>query len=158
MENLDKAPGANPKMIEINGSKTLDIEALGTVARYCTLTTKALVYVSVEANGRPFTDLFGERVWFKIGARQAFMVGLGAGGVAGANDLNYTMLIDLARYALIFIASWKVVSNPEVISPKVLKALQTSGSHKAYLRRLHPALQGSRRLRHVYAGLCFPAV
>jgi len=113
-------------------------EAPGTVARYSTLTTKVLVYVIEGATGRPFTDLFGEKVWSKIGARQAFMVGLGADGVAGAYGLNYSMLEDLARYALIFTPSWKAVSKTEVISPKVLKALQTSGSHEAYLAGDYP--------------------
>jgi len=114
-------------------SKPLPGETPGTVARYSTLTTKVLVYVIEGATGQPFADLFGERVWSKIGARQAFMVGLGADGVAGAYGLNYTMLEDLARYALIFTPSWKVVSKTQIVSPRVLKALQTSGSHEAYL-------------------------
>jgi len=114
-------------------AKPLAGEAPGKVARYSTLTTKVLVYVIEGATGRSFTDLFGEKVWSKIGARQAFMVGLGADGVAGAYGLNYTMLEDLARYALIFTPSRKVVSKTEIVSPRVLKALQTSGNHEAYM-------------------------
>lgn len=108
-------------------------EEPGKVARYSTLTTKVLVYVIEGASGRSFTELFGEKVWSKIGARQAFMVGLGADGVAGAYGLNYTMLEDLARYALIYTPSWNVVSKTPVVSPKVLKALQTSGNRDAYM-------------------------
>ena len=119
-------------------AKPLPGEEPGDAARYSTLTTKVLVYVIEGASSRPFTDLFGEKVWSKIGARQAFMVGLGADGVAGAYGLNYTTLEDLARYALIFTPSWKAVSKTEVVSPKVLKALQTSGSHEAYLAGDYP--------------------
>lgn len=114
-------------------AKPLAGEAPGKVARYSTLTTKVLVYVIEGASGRSFTDLFGEKVWSKIGARQAFMVGLGADGVAGAYGLNYTMLEDLARYALIYTPSWNMVSKTQIVSPKVLKALQTSGNHDAYM-------------------------
>jgi len=114
-------------------AKPLDGEDPGKVARYSTLTTKVLVYVIEGAAGRSFTDLFGEKVWSKIGARQPFMVGMGADGVAGAYGLGYTMLEDLARYALIFTPSWSVVSKSPVVSPEVMKALQTSGNHEAYM-------------------------
>ena len=115
----------------LRDAKPLPGEAPGKVARHSTLTTKVLVYVIEGATGRSFTDLFGEKVWSKIGARQAFMVGLGADGVAGAYGLNYSTLEDLARYALIYTPSWSVVSKSPIISPKVLKALQTSGNHEA---------------------------
>ncbi len=117
----------------LRDAKPLVGEDPGKVARYSTLTTKVLVYVIEGASGRSFTDLLGEKVWSKIGARQAFMVGLGADGVAGAYGLNYTILEDLARYALIYTPSWKVVSKSPVVSPEVLKALQTSGNHEAYM-------------------------
>lgn len=114
-------------------AKPLPGEAPGKAARYSTLTTKVLVYVIEGASGRSFTDLFGEKVWSKIGARQALMIGLGADGVAGAYGLNHTMQEDLARYALLYTPSWKVVSRTPVISSSVLKAMQTSGNHEAYM-------------------------
>jgi len=119
-------------------AKPLPGEEPGDAARYSTLTTKVLVYVIEGASGRSFTDLFGEKVWSKIGARQSFMIGLGADGVAGGYGLIFTMLEDLARYALVFTPSWKAVSKTEVVSPKVLKVLQTSGSHEAYLAGDYP--------------------
>ena len=115
-------------------SRPLPDEPPGTVTRYSTLTTKVLTYVIEGASGRSFTDLFRERVWSRIGARSDFMVALGADGVAAAYGLNYTSLEDLARYALIFTPSWKVVSNTELVSPGVLKAMQTSGSHDAFMK------------------------
>jgi len=117
----------------LRDSKPIPGETPGKVARYSTLTTKVLVYVIEGASGQSFTELFGEKVWSKIGARQSFMVGLGADGVAGAYGLNYSMLEDLARYALIYTPSWSMVSKTPVVSPRVLKALQTSGNHEAYL-------------------------
>ena len=117
----------------LRASQPLAGEPPGTVSRYSTLSTKVLTYVIEGATGRPFTDLFGEKVWSKIGARQALMVGLGADGVAGAYGLGVSSLEDLARYALIYTPSWSVVSKTPVVSPEVLKALQTSGNHEAYL-------------------------
>jgi len=115
-------------------SKALPGEAPGTVTRYSTLTTKVLTDVIEGATGLSFTEVFGDRVWSKIGARQDFMVGLGSDGVASAYGLNYTMLEDLARYALIFTSSCTVVSDSEVVSPEVLKAMQSSGSHDAFMK------------------------
>ncbi len=117
----------------LRAAEPLAGEDPGKVARYSTLTTKVLVYVIEGAAGRSFTDLFWERVWSKIGARQAFMMGMGADGVASAYGLGYTMLEDLARYALIYTPSWRVVSETPVVSPEVLNALQTSGDHEAYI-------------------------
>lgn len=108
-------------------------EAPGMPSRYSTLTTKVLVYVIEGATGRSFIDLFGEKVWSKIGARQPFMVGLGPDGVAGAYGMGFSTLEDLARYALIYTPSWNVVSKTEIVSPGVLKDLQTSGNHDAYM-------------------------
>ena len=107
-------------------------EAPGMPSRYSTLTTKVLVYVIEGASGRTFTDMFAEKVWSKIGARQSFMVGLGPDGVAGAYGLGYSTLEDLARYALIYTPSWKKVSKTQIVAPAVLKALQTSGDSQAY--------------------------
>ncbi|MFO1114201.1 MAG: serine hydrolase domain-containing protein [Beijerinckiaceae bacterium] len=117
----------------LRAAKPIAGEAPGMPSRYSTLTTKVLVYVIEGATSRSFTDLYGEKVWSKIGARQPFMVGVGPDGVAGAYGLGYSTLEDLARYALVFTPSWKAVSKSEVVSPRVLKALQTSGDHKAYL-------------------------
>lgn len=114
-------------------SKPLTGETPGKVVRYSTLTTKVLTYVIEGATGYSFIDLFGEKVWSKIGARNSLMIGLGADGVASAYGINYSILEDLARYALIYTPSWNVVSKTPIVSPEVLKTLQTSGNHDAYM-------------------------
>lgn len=108
-------------------------EEPGMPSRYSTLTTKVLVYVIEGATGRAFMDIFEDRVWSKIGARQPFMVGLGPDGITGAYGLGFSTIEDLARYGLIYTPSWTAVSKTEVVSPAVLKALQTSGDHAAYM-------------------------
>lgn len=114
-------------------SKPLAGETPGKVARYSTLTTKVLTYVIEGATGHSFIDQFGEKVWSKIGARNSLMVALGADGVASAYGINYSILEDLARYALIYTPSWKAVSKTSIVSPEVLKALQTGGNHDAFM-------------------------
>lgn len=116
----------------LRSAKRIAGEVPGKAARYSSLTTQVLVYAVEGASGRPFTDLFGEKVWSKIGARQPFQVGMGSDGVAGAFGMAFTTLEDLARYGLVYTPSWKVVSKTEVVSPKVLKALQTSGNPEVY--------------------------
>ena len=130
---VPNADGAIESSVDVlREAKPLPGEAPGEVARYSTLTTKVLTYVIESATNRSFTDLFGEKVWSKIGARQAFMVGMGSDGVAAAYGLNFTTLGDFARYALIYTPSWKVVSKTQIVSPKVLKALQTLSSREAF--------------------------
>ena len=114
-------------------AKPIPGERPGSPSRYSTLTTKVLVLVIEGATGQPFIDLFGEKVWSKIGARQPFMVGLGPDGVAGAYGMGFATIEDLARYGLTFTPSWSAVAKVPVVSPRVLRALQTSGSHEAYM-------------------------
>lgn len=117
----------------LRDAKPIPGEVPGMPSRYSTLTTKVLVYVIEGATGRSFIDLFGEKVWSKIGARQAFMVGVDPDGVAGAYGMGFSALEDLARYGLIYTPSWNVVSATRIVSPDVLKALQTSGDNAAYM-------------------------
>jgi len=116
----------------LRDAKPLAGEVPGQYARYSSLITKTLVWVIEGATGGSFIDLFNERVWSKIGARNSFMTGMGNDGSAGAYGLNISLLEDLARYALIFTPSRTVVSDTEIVSPGVLKTMQTSGSRQAY--------------------------
>jgi len=119
---------------ELRDAKPLAGEVPGQYARYSSLITKTLVWVIEGATGGSFIDLFNERVWSKIGACNSFMSCMGSDGSAGAYGLNISLLEDLARYALIFTPSWKVVSDTEVVPPAVLKTMQTSGSKEAYAK------------------------
>ncbi|TDQ19300.1 CubicO group peptidase (beta-lactamase class C family) [Algoriphagus boseongensis] len=118
----------------LRDAKPLPGEVPGEYARYSSLITKVLVWVIEEATGHSFIDNFNERIWSKIGVRNSFIVPMGSDGSAGAYGLNISLLEDLARFSLIFTPSWKVVSESQVISPQVLKTMQTSGSKEAYLK------------------------
>jgi len=43
-------------------------------------------------------------------------------------------LYDLARFALIHTPSWRIVSKEQIVTSEILKTLQTSGSHEAYVK------------------------
>jgi CubicO group peptidase (beta-lactamase class C family) len=107
-------------------------EEPGMASRYSSVVTRVLVDVIENATNRTFTSLFEERIWSKIGARSPAAINLTPEGVAIGYGLINSRLDDLARYALVFTPSWNVVSGEQVISPEVLRKMQTSGNREAY--------------------------
>lgn len=116
----------------LKGAKPLKGEKPGEIARYSSLATKVGVYIIEHATKRPFTELFEERVWSKIGARDSMGIIVSSDGSANPYGIVFSRLDDFARYALIYTPSWKVVSDQQIVTPAILKTLQTSGSPIAY--------------------------
>lgn len=107
-------------------------ERPGEVARYSSTTTKVLGAAIEGITGKTFTDYAEERIWSKIGARAPLEVNLTPSGVPIAYGLINSTLPDMARYGLLFTPSWHVVSDERVISPQVLRRLQTAGNPEAW--------------------------
>jgi hypothetical protein len=82
--------------------------------------------------GKPWIDIFHERVWSKVGARNPIMFNLTPEGTAVAHGLVATTLQDFARFALLFTPSWDRAAHERVVSPEVLKRIQTAGNSAAY--------------------------
>jgi CubicO group peptidase (beta-lactamase class C family) len=129
------APGATKVehwMDVLLDAKKIDGEAQGTHMRYCSATTTVLTYMAEKIENKPWIDIFHERVWSKVSARNGLMFNLTPEGTAVAHGLVAATLQDFARFALLFTPSWSSAAHERVVSPDVLKRIQTAGNSAAY--------------------------
>ena len=115
-------------------AKPIDGEGQGTVMRYCSATTTVLVHMAELIENKPWIDIFHERVWSKVAARDRRMVNLTPEGTAVAHGLVATTLQDFARFAMLFTPSWQQVADEQVVPAKVLERIQTAGNSAGYKR------------------------
>jgi len=129
------APGATQVehwMDVLVGAENIEGEEQGTHMRYCSATTTVLTYMAELIEKKPWIDIFHERVWSKVGARDRIMFNLTPEGTAVAHGLVATTLRDFARFAMLFTPSWHHVAHEQVVPPEVLKRIQTAGNSAAY--------------------------
>jgi CubicO group peptidase (beta-lactamase class C family) len=131
------APGATKVehwLDVVKEAKKIDGEDQGTVMRYCSATTTVLVHMAEMIENKPWIDIFHERVWSKVAARDRIMFNLTPEGTAVAHGLVATTLQDFARFAMLFTPSWQHVADEQVVSDQVLERIQTAGNSAAYKR------------------------
>jgi CubicO group peptidase (beta-lactamase class C family) len=75
--------------------------AHGGAFRYQSILTDVLAWVAAEATGVRFADLFGDRLWSRIGAERDAEVIVDAAGFPAAEGGFCTTLRDLARFGLL---------------------------------------------------------
>ena len=125
------APGATKVehwLDVLKDAQTIEGEEQGPHMRYCSATTTVLNYMAEKIENKPWIDIFQERVWSKVRAGGPIMFCLTPEGTAVAHGLVATTLRDFARFAMLFTPSWHHVAQEQVVSPAVLKRLQTGGN------------------------------
>jgi CubicO group peptidase (beta-lactamase class C family) len=113
-------------------AESIDGETPGTRMRYASATTTVLNHLVERLLNEPWTEVFAERVWSKLGARGPALFGLTPEGTAVAHGLVSTTLEDFSRYAIAFTPSWDKATNERIVSDEVLRRLQTGGDPAAY--------------------------
>ena len=129
------APGATQVehwLDVLKEAKNIEGEEQGTHMRYCSATTTVLNYMAEKIENKPWIDIFHELVWAKVGADNPIMFHLTPEGTAVAHGLVATTLRDFARFAMLFTPSWHHAAHEQVVSPEVLKRIQTGGNSAAY--------------------------
>jgi CubicO group peptidase (beta-lactamase class C family) len=129
------APGATKVehwLDVVKEAKKIDGEGQGEQMRYCSATTTVLVHIAELIENKPWIDIFCERVWSKVGARDRIMFNLTPEGTAVAHGLVASTLQDFARFAMLFTPSWQQVADQQVVSAQVLERIQTAGNSAAY--------------------------
>jgi CubicO group peptidase (beta-lactamase class C family) len=129
------APGATKVehwLEVVKEAKKIDGEDQGEQMRYCSATTTVLVHIAELIENKPWIDIFCERVWSKVGARDRIMFNLTPEGTAVAHGLVASTLQDFARFAMLFTPSWQQVADQQVVSAQVLERIQTAGNSAAY--------------------------
>ena len=132
--DVPNADGVKEDETEVlRGAVQLDDEPAGTKARYSSVITKVLCEVIETVTGKTYTQVVEDRIWSKIGARSPLTINISPGGLAIGYGMLHSTLEDLARYALIFTPSWGRVAAEPVVSPDVLRKMQTASSKEAYI-------------------------
>ncbi|WP_204113424.1 serine hydrolase domain-containing protein [Shimia biformata] len=113
-------------------AEKIEGEAPGDVFRYSSAVTQVSVLAAEMLDDMTWADVFQERVWSKVGARQDMMHHLMPDGTAVAHGLISTTLEDFARFGMIFTPSWDKTAHERIVSDEVLKRLQNSGDREAF--------------------------
>ena len=111
----------------VKDAKKLD-EAPGTKMRYSSMATMIPTVIAEKIENKTWSDIFEQRVWSKLGARDSALINLTPDGVALPVRLISSSPQDFARYAMQFTPSWDKAANEQVVTQDILKRLQTGGS------------------------------
>ncbi len=135
-------------------ARPLPGERQGEVMRYSSANTTILNHMAERVENKPWTDIFADRVWSKLGVRGPVLINLTPDGTAVAHGLVATTLRDMARYALQFTPSWNAAAAGQVVSPAVLRRIQEGGDPAAYAKgatfRSHREYFGEDPLKNTY--------
>jgi len=127
-------PGKNVTenwMDVVKDVKKLD-ESPGTRMRYSSMATMIPVLIAEKVENKTWSDMFEQRVWSKLGARDSALINLSPDGLALPLGFISSSLQDFARYAMQFTPSWDKAANEQVVTQDILKRLQNGGSPDAF--------------------------
>jgi len=108
-------------------------EKPGERFRYSSAVTQIFVVIAERIENKTWAKLFEDRVWGKMTARRAMLHHLTPDGTSVAHGLISTTLEDFGRFGMLFTPSWEQAAVAPVVSPEVLKRLQTAGSRDAFV-------------------------
>ncbi|EGQ9287871.1 serine hydrolase [Vibrio parahaemolyticus] len=126
-------PAPNKENIEnwldvIKQAEKIEGEKPGEVNRYSSATTMVLNYMVELIENKPWTDVFEERVWSKLGAQKGIQFNLAPDGTAVAHGLVSTTLEDMAKYGVLYTPSWNKVAYEQVVKPEHLSIMYREGN------------------------------
>ena len=116
----------------LGGAEKIEGEEPGEVFRYSSAVTEIFVLAAEKIDNMTWSELFQQRVWGKVGARQDFQHHLMPDGTAVSHGLISTTLEDFGRFGMVFTPSWDKTAHEEIVSASLLERLQTSGNVEAF--------------------------
>jgi len=118
----------------LKGAEKIEGEAPGDRFRYSSAVTQIFVVIAERLENKTWATIFEERVWGNMTARLSMQHHLTPDGTSVAHGLLSTTAEDFARFGMLFTPSWDKAAVKPVVSPEVLRRLQTAGSPEAYRR------------------------
>jgi len=113
-------------------AEKIEGENPGERFRYSSAVTQVFVLAAEKIENMSWAELFQIRVWGKMSGRAPMLHNLTPDGTSVAHGLLSTTLEDFARFGMLFTPSWQKAAIEPVVSPQVLKRLQTAGSPEAF--------------------------
>jgi len=104
-----------------------------TVFEYNSINTFVLELIVDQVTGRTLNEVFGDRVWRRIGAQNDAFVGVTKYGYGNGWGFVNSTLRDMGRFAMIFTPSWGKVSREEIIPSELIDSIQHDGKPEIYL-------------------------
>jgi len=105
-----------------------------TAFEYNSINPFVLELIVNEVTGRTLNEVFGDRVWRKIGAQNDAFVGVTKYGLGNGWGFVNSTLRDMGRFAMIFTPSWNKVSKEKIIPDSLTEAIQHGGKPEIYLK------------------------
>lgn len=115
------------------GAQKLEGEKAGDHFRYASINTMVLTKLVENIENKTWTEVFEDRVWSKVHARQPMQINLTPDGMGIAVGLVSTTLEDMARWGTLFTPSWKAVADEPVISQAVIDRIHNGGNPKGFV-------------------------
>jgi len=105
-----------------------------TAFEYNSINPFVLELIVNEVTGRTLNEVFGDRVWRKIGAQNDAFVGVTKYGLGNGWGFVNGTLRDMGRFAMIFTPSWNKVSKEQIIPDSLIETIQHGGKPEIYLK------------------------
>ncbi|MEZ9330896.1 serine hydrolase domain-containing protein [Vibrio breoganii] len=115
------------------GAQKLKGEKPGDHFRYASINTIVLTKLVENIENKSWTQVFEDRVWSKVHARQSMDFNLTPDGTALPVGLVSSTVEDMARWGTLFTPSWKAVADEPVVSEAVIDRIRNSGDPKAFV-------------------------
>jgi len=115
-------------------AEKIEGEDPGYQFRYSSAVTQIFVKIAERIENKTWAQIFEERVWGHMTARESMQHHLTPDGTSVAHGLLSTTAEDFARFGMLFTPSWDKAAVQEVVSAEVLERIQTAGSPEAYKR------------------------
>jgi len=112
--------------------KKIQGEKQGELFRYASINTQVLTQLIENVENKKWTQVFEDRVWSKVYARQPAFFNIAPGGLALPVGLLSTTPEDMARFATLFTPSWKAVASKQIVTDDLLKAIRSGADPARY--------------------------
>jgi len=129
-----KTGKAEDWLLDVARSETkIEGEEQGKQFRYASMNTTVLTQLIENVEDKMWIDIFEERVWSKVYARQSAFFNLTDSGTALPVGFLSTTPEDMARFATLFTPSWKTVASEKIATPALIERIRAEVDEKRYI-------------------------
>ncbi|MCB0256765.1 MAG: beta-lactamase family protein [Anaerolineae bacterium] len=104
-----------------------------TVFEYNSINTFVLETIVTKVTGKTINEVFGDRIWRKIGAQNDAYLGTTKYGMGNSWGFVNSTLRDMGRFAMIYTPSWNKICEEQIIPDSLIDTIQHGGRPEIYL-------------------------